>query len=72
MQQATQTQVNAAIQLIKVIGETLKEAGATPSGTLYAALMQYGCTLNQYNQLIDMFKNAGKVKEVSNLLYWID
>jgi hypothetical protein len=38
------------------------EAGI-PSGTLYAMLMTWGCTLEVYNHLIGILKEAGKITE---------
>lgn len=58
--------------ILKLIAETIKGNNGTPSGTIYAALSAHGCTLQQYTGLIDAFKQAGKVREVYNLLYWID
>lgn len=61
----------AIIQLVKHIGEAIKEAGSIPSGNLYAMLSQFGCSLSVYEQLIGAFKDAGKVKEENHLLIWI-
>lgn len=71
-EKTSQQKAAAITGIIKCIGDTLKEAGCTPAGTLYAALMQQGCTLEQYQLIEDAFISAGKVKKVSNLLYWID
>ncbi len=59
-------------ETIKAIGNAIKEAGAVPSGHLYSILSQFGCTIQQYDNLIAAFKKAGKVKEAHNLLYWVD
>lgn len=45
------------------------EPDGVPSGTLYAALMQYGCTINAYEQIILLLKHAGKLEERHNKLY---
>ena len=58
--------------LLKTIGDTIKETSPTPAGTLYAGLMQYGCSLQTFNTIKDAFVRAGKVQEKGNLLYWID
>ena len=59
------------MQVIKLVGDTIKDAGQIPSGHLYAMLMPSGCTLEQFNMLIAVFKEAGKVREEKNVLYWI-
>lgn len=66
------TQQNTVIQLVKHIGDAIKEAGKIPSGHLFAILSQFGCTMPIYEQLIAAFKDAGKVKEENHLLIWID
>ena len=68
----TQQKAKSAITIIQAVGQAIKEAGAIPSGHLYSILMQHGCSLQSYTLLIDTFKKAGKVKEVGNLLYWIE
>ncbi len=59
-------------ELLKAIGDTIKQTSPTPAGTLYAGLMQYGCSKQTFDTIIGAFKGAGKVKEQGNLLYWID
>lgn len=63
--------IKATYSVVKAIGDTIKEAGAIPAGHLYAILSQFGCTQIQFDNLIDSFKNSGKVKEMNNLLYWV-
>jgi hypothetical protein len=60
------------IKLFKAIGDILRENKETPAGTLYASLMAHGCTLNQYESIIDVFKQAGRIKEKNSLLIWQD
>ena len=67
----TQTQVNAVTSLVKSIGDTIKEAGCVPSGHLYTILQGFGCTIGQFESLIEAFVKANKVKQVGQLLYWI-
>ena len=61
---------NAALQIVKAVCETIREAGSIPSGTLYAALMTQGCTLQQYEYLTDTIKRAGVVREENHVLIW--
>jgi len=65
------TQLTAVTSLVKAVGTVIKEAGAVPSGHLYAILSAH-LTEHQFNQLIESFKKAGKVAERGNLLYWIE
>lgn len=58
-------------EIIKGIADVLKE-GPTPAGHLYAVLMATGITLQMFEEIINAFKSAGKVKDKNNLLYWID
>jgi len=60
------------IKLIQAVGETLRENKETPSGILYANLMNYGCNIEQYNSIVNIFKTSGRVKEVNNVLIWQD
>ncbi len=68
----TSTKIKAATTIIQAVATAIKEAGAIPSGHLYSVLNSQGCTLEQYEKMISIFKEAGRVKEVNNLLYWID
>lgn len=70
--QEAQQKAKVVTSIIKAVGDTIKEAGAVPSGHLYSVLAQHGCTFEQYEKLIDAFKASGKVKEVGGLLYWIE
>lgn len=68
----TAPKLKAAVTIVQAVGTAIKEAGAIPSGYLYSILNARGCTIQQYEQMINIFKQAGRVKEVGNLLYWID
>lgn len=67
-----QSNKQKVIKLIQAIGETLRENKETPSGILYANLMNYGCDINQYNSIINIFKTSGRIKESNNVLIWQD
>lgn len=67
-----QEKAKVVSSIIKVVGDTIKEAGAIPSGHLYSVLAQFGFNIQQYEKLIDAFTAAGKVKEVGGLIYWIE
>ncbi len=68
----TEQKKDAVISLVKSIGDTIKDAGCVPSGHLYSILQGFGCTMGQYENLIQAFVAAKKVRQVGNLLYWIE
>ena len=60
------------IKLIKAVGDILRENKETPAGTLYTSLMAHGCTLQQYESIVNIFKQAERIKEKNFLLIWQD
>jgi phosphoribosylamine-glycine ligase len=67
---ANKDQVKALIQIVQAIADTIKEVGEVPSGVLYAQLMGK-MSLENYQYVIDILKQSGKVKESnSHLLSW--
>jgi hypothetical protein len=50
---------------IKAVSDTVKECGEIPAGTLYAALMAHGCTLAQFDKIIDILVRVGQVSRPS-------
>jgi ArsR family metal-binding transcriptional regulator len=68
---ATKEQVNAAMQIVLAIGDTIKELKEVPSGHLYAQLMGK-LSLSDYEAIIGVLKRSGKVVEdQSHLLRWV-
>jgi len=69
----TEKQMQAIRAIADAITESVKEAGelGAPSGIVYAALMTYGCTLNQYQQFISALVRTGKLRQEGDLLYAI-
>lgn len=61
--------VKAATLAALAMGETIRELGRVPSGHLYAAVMSK-MSLQCYQQLIGVLKNAGLVREESHELIW--
>ena len=59
----------AQTQAVKAALETIKEAidaageQGIPSGHLYAMLMGFGCSLNQYQQLTAILIKEGKITQ---------
>lgn len=60
----------AAIQLIRAVGDTIRDLGEVPSGHLYARLMD---RINErtYNAIIDQLKRAKLVEQRGYRLIWI-
>lgn len=58
------------IKTIMVVHDAIKEAGdqGIVSGNLYAMLMGLGCSLDQYNMIIDVLKKADKITETNFVL----
>lgn len=67
----TKQELDAIINLVKLIGDTIEQAGSIPSGHLYAILLEFGCSLQVYDQLIQAFKDTRKIREENNVIYWI-
>lgn len=51
--------------------ESVKAGGplGTPGGTLYAALMAQGCTLQQFEQIMAALVSAGKLEKRGELYF---
>ena len=63
-------QLDAAIQIVIVLGETIKELGRVPNGKLYAEVMPL-IPIDAYNKAIRVLKSAGLVMEVNHELIWV-
>jgi hypothetical protein len=59
-----------AIEIVMAVAETIREAGEIPSGHLYAGLMEKGCTLAQYDNLIRTLIESGIVRKSGHMLKW--
>lgn len=57
----TQDQKTALALIIRVVVDTIKEAGEAPGGILYAALMQFGCSKSQFDSLMAGLVSLGVV-----------
>jgi len=67
---ATAQQVTAGIRAAAAIGEVIRDLGSVPSGHLYARLMGR-MSLDTYNSLIGLLKQANLVEESNHLLTWV-
>jgi hypothetical protein len=59
-----------AIEIVMAVAETIREAGEIPSGHLYAGLMEKGCTMAQYDNLIRTLIESGIVRKSGHMLKW--
>lgn len=69
---------NRAVQpkllvLLKIILETVKEAGpaGAPSGPMYLAFMQHGCSLDQYEVMTGTLVDAGFLRKEGHCYFWL-
>lgn len=58
-------QVSALAQLLNALVDAVAVGGAdgVPGGTLYAALMRHGCTLERFEALMGILVDAGRVRK---------
>jgi hypothetical protein len=67
-----QEKVVAALRLaMDCIEDAARIAGpmGAPSGTVYAALIAHGMTLDVYQQIVDVMVNMGKIKVKGHLIF---
>ena len=64
-----QQQINALKEIARGIVDAVKAAGelGAPAGTLYAALMTAGCTINQFEGIMSGMVKAGLLTQSGNL-----
>jgi hypothetical protein len=67
----TKEQIAAIRALADTVVEAVGEAGelGAPGGVIYAALMQYGCNLSQYESLMSALCRAGRLRRGGDLYY---
>ncbi len=66
--------ISALKQVCDAVIDAVKTAGelGAPSGSVYAALMAFGCKIEQYEMLIDILIKAGKLRKQGNLLFAVE
>jgi hypothetical protein len=62
--QALRVIVDATVDEVKVAGDR-----GAPGGVLYAALMAHGCSLSQFESLMDALVRLGKVRRQGHLYF---
>ena len=65
----TPQQIAAIRMLADAVVDAVKAAGSlgAPGGVIYAALMAHGCTLAQFESLMDALIRAGKLTRSGDL-----
>jgi hypothetical protein len=64
-------QEKAGLELIALLADTIKTLGEVPSGHIYARVMHV-LSLEQYNTIINILKNANIIEETNgHLLKWV-
>jgi len=66
----TQNDVKAALGILSAVADAIRELGEVPSGHLYAHLMSK-LSLEQYEQVIGVLKQASLITESNHLLTWV-
>jgi len=64
-------EINAAIQLLKAVADTVKEVKEAPSGAIYAALMGVGVSLATYQACVETLKRTKLITESNHVLKWV-
>lgn len=61
----------AALQIAKAVIDSIRETGerGLPGGTIYAALMTHGCTMEQFETLMRSIVDTGLISRDGNHLY---
>lgn len=72
MSTITKTQLTAALEILRLVANLIREAGedGIPSGELYAILMPSGISLDGYTAMIERLKGSGLIGEKFHVLRW--
>lgn len=64
----------AFIELCDAVVDAVKEAGpqGAPAGPMYAAFMSYGMSLEQFQRMMDMLVNAGRLRKQGHLYFYVE
>lgn len=67
----TPAQIELLQKVVGAIKSAIQAGGpmGTPGGTLYAALMAYGCTLSQFETIVGGMVKAGILKRRGDLYF---
>lgn len=68
----TREQIGAYLSLVRAVADSIKEAGSIPAGTVYAACMTTGMSLEHFEKILGMLTDGGLVKrDQSGMLHWV-
>lgn len=67
----TPQHVLALKQVMEAIVDSVAEAGphGAPSGTLYATLMSFGCSLESFERIMGVLVEAGRLEKRGHLYF---
>lgn len=67
----TRRQIIGATAVCLAVAETIREAGSTPAGPIYAALQTAGLDLQSFEAIIRTLTNTGLIEETpGHILKW--
>jgi hypothetical protein len=66
----TREQLAAGLDTMRVVLETIRDAGRVPSGTVYAALMNQ-MDLTAYDRMMALIIGTGLVRLENHVLIWV-
>lgn len=72
MAAVTSADVSKAVSILKIVADTIREVKEVPEGHLYAMLMQYSCTLQNFESIVTTLVNAKLVRRQHHCLYWVE
>lgn len=68
----------ALLEVLEAVVEAIDDCGQTgmPSGILYASLMTQGCTLQQFERMMEILVESGRIRKSGQVFYgtahWAD
>lgn len=68
--QPTKAQLSAGFQMLTAVSESIRKLGEVPSGHIYALLMDR-VSLQGFEKMVAILKNAGLISESGHMLTWI-
>lgn len=65
----TKSDVETALQIVRVVADAIRELGSVPSGHLYARVCGH-FSLAQYQSILDTLVRAQLIKVENHLITW--
>ncbi len=67
----TTKQINAGLEILKALADTIRQLRSVPSGELYARVMGH-MDINAYDKALSILKGAGLIAESNaHMLTWV-